>query len=718
MSEDTYRHVRAFIVTPFGKKKDSKGNEIDFQEVYDKLLDKALEKLKITGRTTGEIVRAGSIHADMFQRLLTADIVVAEVSIHNANVFYELGIRHALRQHGTVLVRGEARAAKQEEGAAGEGKKEQDKRNDEVPFDILGFRYLVYDRADPAASVDALADAIRATLDTPDQDSPVFRSLPNLGEQPRSRFLPVPPDFREEVELALANKQRGDLTLLGLETKGFQWGVEGLRVVGRAQFQLRDLNSARATWEEVRDAYPNDIEANTRLGTIYQKLGDLPTSDIALKRVLANREATPYEKAEAYSLQASNAKVRWKQEWQPRPAEEQGTAALRSGFLQDSFKLYERGFDEDLSHFYSGLNALAMLTVTVELARKHADVWAGSYWPESEDEEDPAADALKTLVKKQADLAPSALLSIRTNIKRLQWEVENAPDEATRADKREKLIWAKISEADHACLTAKQADRVGRSYRNCLKDVQDFFKHTAYDQLLLYKSLGILEKNVGAGIAEALPPEPPGPAQEQPRVFVFTGHRIDDPGRVAAGKGKRFPPEMEPVAREAIKAAIVAELGEGNTNAVGIAGGASGGDILFHEVCRELKIKTHLYLALPRADYIAASVQDAGEGWVRRFNNLYDTLDKRELSRSNDMPRWLREKDGEYGVWQRSNLWILTNAVALDKKGGGSNLTLIALWNGKQGDGAGGTEDMTAQARKRGAQTRILPTEELFQLGA
>ena len=41
--------------------------------------------------------QAGSIHEDMFRELVMADIVVADVSLHNANVFYELGIRHAVR---------------------------------------------------------------------------------------------------------------------------------------------------------------------------------------------------------------------------------------------------------------------------------------------------------------------------------------------------------------------------------------------------------------------------------------------------------------------------------------------------------------------------------------------------------------------------------------------------------------------------------------------
>jgi hypothetical protein len=108
-------------------------------------------------------------------------------------------------------------------------------------------------------------------------------------------------------------------------------------------------------------------------------------------------------------------------------------------------------------------------------------------------------------------------------------------------------------------------------------------------------------------------------------------------------------------------------------------------------------------------------VQGAGPDWVRRFNKLYETLERREMAASKDMPRWLRERGDKYNVWQRSNLWILNNAFALDKKGG-INLTLIALWNGKQGDGAGGTEDMVEQAKKRAAKTIILPTEKLFGL--
>src|SRR5215831_4895775 len=105
MPTEDYANIRAFIVTPFETKKDAKGNEIDFDQVRTTLIEPALKELGIKGGTTGMVIRSGSIHTTMFQQLLTADLVVAEVSIHNANVFYELGIRHALRARHTFLIR-------------------------------------------------------------------------------------------------------------------------------------------------------------------------------------------------------------------------------------------------------------------------------------------------------------------------------------------------------------------------------------------------------------------------------------------------------------------------------------------------------------------------------------------------------------------------------------------------------------------------------------
>ena len=70
---------------------------------------------------------------------------------------------------------------------------------------------------------------------------------------------------------------------------------------------------------------------------------------------------------------------------------------------------------------------------------------------------------------------------------------------------------------------------------------------------------------------------------------------IDAPDR----KSPRFPADKEQVARGKIKEAVVKEMNSGAGVASGYAGGASGGDTLFLEVCAELGITTNLYLAIP-----------------------------------------------------------------------------------------------------------------------
>ncbi|MGZ4866121.1 MAG: hypothetical protein ACXV7C_02790, partial [Candidatus Angelobacter sp.] len=61
-------------------------------------------------------------------------------------------------------------------------------------------------------------------------------------------------------------------------------------------------------------------------------------------------------------------------------------------------------------------------------------------------------------------------------------------------------------------------------------------------------------------------------------------------------------------------------------------------------------------------------------------------------------------------VWERSNLWMLHNALWY----GAENVTLIALWDGQGEDGPGGTKHMVETADTSGAQTIIIDTKELF----
>jgi tetratricopeptide (TPR) repeat protein len=657
--------MHAFIVRPFGIKKG-----IDFDRIEQSLIRPALAALNISGGTTGEFIQQGNIRTDMFEQLLTADLVIADISIHNANTFYELGIRHAFRDKRTFLIRAEG---------------------DEVPFDLKTDRYMPYDAANPSAKLTALIKALRETLDSQKQDSPVFQLLPGLEPTDPTRFILVPLDFREEVQQAESLKKPGYLQMLSAEVEGFAWTTTGLRLIGHAQFKLKDWRGALATWEAVRRYDDMDLEANTLLGTIYQRMGHLVRSDQALERALQNRNMCGWDRAEIRALMARNAKTLWESDWRNlTEIEAIRKAALISPDLERSFDMYRQGFVEDRNHFYSGLNALAMVTIIIELVGAHPEIWEDGF-----DSGDEAALELRKLEELRSDLTAGVKLAIESK-------------QAALAREEKTDIWAEISAADLIMLSSTKPNRVGRAYKKALAGAPDFAVDSACKQLLLYQRLGILIEITKAAL-DNIPKvnQQEQPPESAPHVILFTGHRIDTPDR----QKPRFPTDRENQARTMIMKAV-SKVKEKTTGSLfGISGGASGGDILFHEVCRELNIPTRMYLVLPKNDYIKVSVADGGSSWVDRFNQLFEQKQPEILSDSGELPRWLRAKTG-YSIWERSNLWMLHSALAISQ----DHLTLIALWDSQEGDGPGGTKDMVQRAKDRGATFIHLDARKLVEL--
>ena len=96
-----------FIDMPFGKKKDtSSGLEIDFNHIYQNAIKPAIESVNLNPIRSDEEKMGGIIHQSMFARLLSSEYVVANLTTANANVFYELGIRHAAKPFTTILIQG------------------------------------------------------------------------------------------------------------------------------------------------------------------------------------------------------------------------------------------------------------------------------------------------------------------------------------------------------------------------------------------------------------------------------------------------------------------------------------------------------------------------------------------------------------------------------------------------------------------------------------
>ena len=228
-----------FIVRPFGEKpvqiKSKTGKlasvKVNFDDIDRLLIQPALKKNALKGDTTGVIAEAGNIRVDMFQMLIAYDLVIADMSINNANVFYELGIRHGLRPNGTILIRFES-----------EG---------DVPFDLKTDRYIPYNRENPSKAIDDLARTIKDTLTAQQSqnrrpDSPVFLLLPKLAPPDAAKLLVVPKEFQEAVAKAESDAQNGrtTLALLAEEAKRTPWAREGVRWVALAQRRIKHFPAA------------------------------------------------------------------------------------------------------------------------------------------------------------------------------------------------------------------------------------------------------------------------------------------------------------------------------------------------------------------------------------------------------------------------------------------------------------------------------------------
>ena len=94
-----------FILMPFGVKKDpSSGSDIDFDAIYDLGIRPGIKRTGMEPIRADEERTGGIIHKPMFERLMLCDFAVADLTTANANVFYELGVRHAVRPATTLTI--------------------------------------------------------------------------------------------------------------------------------------------------------------------------------------------------------------------------------------------------------------------------------------------------------------------------------------------------------------------------------------------------------------------------------------------------------------------------------------------------------------------------------------------------------------------------------------------------------------------------------------
>jgi len=669
----------AFVAMPFGTKpgpRDSEGKPVDpntqvihFNRVYDEYIRPALEQAGLEPFRADQEVRAGDIITDMFQELLVSDLVVADLTIENPNVWYELGVRHALRARGVVIVSGGRVTS---------------------AFDIYTerkLRYALKDGApDPASLEDdqrRLAEMAKATMDAwhGRKISPVYHLMPNLQEPDwKSLRIGDAREFWERheawergVDLARRTGRVGDLLVLANEAPIAAFRVDAwitagkaLRKAGRYRFALEHL-------EHGLDRDPNNLDLLREMGICLQRLALAGAAGHSLDRARQHYRAAlaifPRD-PETWALLGRLDKDAWTAAWNRpglTPAQKYAEAAYEDALLRAAIDSYTTAYRTNPGHYYSGINALTLMHLYRHLtADTRYDAETGTM-----------AGAVRFAAACEADPG--------------------------------QVFWAKATLGDLEVLVGTPPT-VTRAYKEAVaKNESEWFAlESCRSQLQLLNDLGFNAECVEAGIAvfdRALARLKPPEGDWQPRqVILFSGHMVDAPNRPTP----RFPADKEAIAAEKIAEALEA-LGAGPED-LAICQAAAGGDLLFLEACQQRGVRCHILLPFSEPEFIERSILPSTGG--DRWRDRYFAMKQRLPDPIRIMPDELRPIPSGVDPFERCNLWLLYTTLAwgLDK------VRFICLWNGGGSDGPGGTEHMYNEVKERTGRVTWIDTRKLWNI--
>ena len=337
-----------FVLMPFGKKLNAAGSEIDFDAVYSNLIAPAIAEAGLEPIRADHEAVGGLIHKPMYERLVLCEYAVADLTTANANVFYELGLRHAARPYSTILL------------FSKDGK--------QLPFDVGPLRAIPYElHADgtpthidttKAVLVKSLMEARKAATEGPIPDSPVF----HLVEGYPSDIAHAKTDiFREQVQYS-AEKKRA----LALAR---QQGAEALRACERQLGSLADIEAgvvidlflsyrAVRAWEEMIalvDKMPRPLATTAMVQEQLALALNRAEHGEEAEKVLTDLIARRGPSSETYGTLGRVYKDRWEE------AAKRSETFLARGLLDKAIDAYLRGFEADWRDAYPGVNTVTLM---------------------------------------------------------------------------------------------------------------------------------------------------------------------------------------------------------------------------------------------------------------------------------------------------------------------------------------------------------------------
>jgi tetratricopeptide (TPR) repeat protein len=331
-----------FVLMPFGQKPAAGGATINFDAVYQEMISPAISDAGLEPLRADEEMTGGIIHKPMFERLILCEFAVADLTTANANVFYELGVRHAVRPWSTILL-----------FAAG---------GTQLPFDVAPLRALAYRlsaEGKPAntaeirtAIKDRLVEARNAST-----DSPIFQLVEGFPDIQRLKT----DVFRDRVEysnriknrLAAARREGAD-AVSATEKELGDIAAQESGVVIDLFLSYRAVSAWQAMIDLVARMPPPlvaTVMVQEQLALAFNRAGRGEDAERVLLELLEKRGPS----SETYGILGRVYKDRWE------AATQAGDRFRARGFLDKAIDAYRRGFETDWRDAYPGVNAVTLM---------------------------------------------------------------------------------------------------------------------------------------------------------------------------------------------------------------------------------------------------------------------------------------------------------------------------------------------------------------------
>ncbi|MGY1846090.1 TRAFs-binding domain-containing protein [Blastococcus sp. SYSU DS1021] len=361
MRQDPY----CFVLMPFGKRSDPAGGAaIDFDAIYRDALLPAIESVGMQAYRDDMTAIGGIVQKQIYEALLLSQYAIADLTLENANVFYELGVRHAVRPASTLTITA---------------------RPDAVPFDVRHLRTLRYHLDKHNALTDVLArqlrDGVSQELREVQQrvaarptfaDSPLFQLVegwrPQQPESLKTDLFAERVAYNEDIKRRLSRARAAALRApdnrQSVLTDVFTLH-EGLRPLEGAEAgSLVDLLLTYRALEEwdVMIALVEEMPGHLRERALVQeqlafalnrrasRTGEADR-DEALAVLLALHEQNR-SSSETFGLMGRIHKDRWRSARDPDQ---------RRMHLEQAIRAYEYGFQMDPRDPYPGINAATLM---------------------------------------------------------------------------------------------------------------------------------------------------------------------------------------------------------------------------------------------------------------------------------------------------------------------------------------------------------------------